>query len=61
MPTGRKMILIDEHVIYDGLSSDEAVRKEYRKFVKEMLQKNEAMRGEMEKRLIYGGSELSIG
>ena len=55
---GEKDILIDEHVIYDGLSSDEAVRKEYRKFVKEMLQKNEAMRGEMEKRLIYGGSDF---
>jgi len=55
---GGKDILIDEHVIYDGLSSDEALRKEYRKFVKEMLQKNEAMRGEMEKRLIYGGSNF---
>jgi Transposase and inactivated derivatives len=55
---GKRDILMDEHVIYDGLSSDEAVRKEYRKFVKEMLQKNEVMRREMEKRLIYGGSDF---
>jgi putative transposase len=55
---GNKDYLVDEHIIYENLSSDETVRKEYRKFVQQMLQKNESMRGEMERRTIYGGSEF---
>lgn len=55
---GKKDDLVDEHVIYGTLSSDENIRKEYRKFIQEMLQKKEAMRGEMDRRTIYGGGEF---
>jgi putative transposase len=55
---GKKDDLVDKHVIYENLSSDENVRKEYRKFVQQMLQKNESMRGEMERRTIYGGGDF---
>lgn len=55
---GKKDDLVDEHVIYENLSSDENIRKEYRKFVQEMLQKNEAMRGEMDRRTVYGGGNF---
>lgn len=50
--------LIDKHIIYDELSTDETAREEYRKFVLQMQQKHEALRGEMERRTIYGGSEF---
>lgn len=55
---GKKDDLVDEHIIYENLSSDENVRKEYRKFVQQMLQKNESMRGEMERRTIYGSGDF---
>lgn len=55
---GKKDDLIDKHLIYDKLSTDEAVRKEYRSFVQQMLQKNKSMHGEMERRTIYGGSDF---
>ena len=55
---GKKDDLVDMHAVYGTLSSDEHIRKEYRKFIQEMLQKNEAMRGEMDRRTIYGGGEF---
>jgi putative transposase len=55
---GKKDDLVDAHIIYENLSSDENVRKEYRKFVQDMLQKNKAMSGEMERRTIYGGGDF---
>ena len=55
---GKKDDLVDGHVIYGTLFSDENIRKEYRKFVRDMLQKKEAMRGEMDRRTIYGGGEF---
>ncbi|HDQ04050.1 MAG TPA: transposase [Deltaproteobacteria bacterium] len=55
---GKQDDLIDQHVIFDNLSQDDVVRKEYRKFVQEMLKKNKAMRGEMERRTIYGGHDF---
>ena len=55
---GKKDDLIDQHIIYDNLSTDENVRKEYRQFVQQMQRKNESMRGEMERRTIYGGSDF---
>lgn len=53
---GKKDAIVDAHIIYHNLSSDENVRKEYRKFVQDMLKKNKAMRGDMDGRTIYGGS-----
>ena len=55
---GKKDDLIDKHIIYDKLSTDDTVRKEYRAFIQQMLQKQEPMRGEMERRTIYGGSDF---
>ncbi|MGV8058274.1 MAG: transposase [Smithellaceae bacterium] len=55
---GRKDDLIDKHLIYQNIASDETVRREYRKFVLHMLQKNESMRGEMERRIIYGDGDF---
>jgi putative transposase len=55
---GKKNDLVDGHVIYGTLFSDKNIRKEYRKFVQDMLQKKEAMRGEMDRRMIYGGGEF---
>ena len=55
---GKKNDLVDGHVIYGTLFSDKNIRKEYRKFVQDMLQKKEAMRGEMDRRTIYGGGEF---
>ncbi len=50
--------LIDRHIIYAKLSTDETVRKEYRSFVQQMQRKHDSMRGEMDRRTIYGGSEF---
>jgi hypothetical protein len=48
--------LVDEHPIYRDLSEDEPNRrKRYREFVEGMLRSKEAMRGEMDRRTIYGG------
>ena len=55
---GKKDDLVDVHIIYDNLSSDENVRKEYRHFVQDMLKKNNAMSGEMDRRTIYGGGDF---
>jgi len=55
---GKRDDLIDRHVIYDRLSTNETVRKEYRTFVQQMLRKHESMRGEMERRTIYGSGDF---
>lgn len=51
---GYKDALLDEHVIYSKLFQDQEVRKAYREFVHEMMEKKEAMRGEMNRRAVYG-------
>ncbi len=56
---GRRDHLVDEHPIYDGLSQDEAERrKKYREFVRGMLREKKAMKGEMDRRVVYGSEEL---
>jgi putative transposase len=58
---GEKDALVDEDPIYWELSNDEPNRRrKYREFVKGMLRSKEAMRGEMERRVIYG-SEVFAG
>lgn len=53
---GKRDSLVDEHPIYHELSEDEPNRrKRYREFVEGMLRSKEAMRGEMDRRAIYGG------
>jgi putative transposase len=52
---GKKDPLIDEHPIYRELSQDESNRrKRYREFVRGMWRSKDAMKGEMERRAIYG-------
>ncbi len=52
---GKKDPLLDEHPIYQELSKEEPQRRErYREFVKGTLRSKGAMRGEMDRRAIYG-------
>jgi len=56
---GKKDIIVDEHPIYKGLSKDEAERrKRYREFVKGMIKEKAAMKGEMNRRVVYGSEDL---
>ena len=50
--------LLDDHIIYRKLFQDQEVQREYRKFVHQMMEKKEAMRGEMERRTTYGSGEF---
>lgn len=57
---GRKDPLVDEHPIYRNLSEEEKERRQkYRDFVKQMLKEKQAMKGEMDKRTIYGNAEFT--
>ena len=52
---GRRDLLVDQHLIYRELSRDESNRrKRYREFVRGMWRSKDAMKGEMERRAIYG-------
>lgn len=52
---GKKDSLVDEHPIYRELSKDEPNRRrKYREFVRWMLRFKGAMKGEMDRRAIYG-------
>ena len=53
--------MLDKHPIYQELSMDEVeMRKKYRQFLEEMLRTKDAMRGEMDRRAIYG-SGMFVG
>ena len=56
---GKNDVLLDEHPVYLQLSDEEgARRKEYRDFIRGMLREKEAMKGEMDKRIVYGGEDF---
>lgn len=56
---GKRDILIDEHPVYLQLSEDEGdLRRKYREFVRGMLKEKKAMKGEMDKRIVYGGEDF---
>jgi putative transposase len=56
---GKKDILIDEHPIYKELSKDETEqRKKYREFIRGMVKEKNAMKGEMDRRVIYGSEDF---
>lgn len=56
---GKRDIRIDEHPVYLQLSEDEGdLRRKYREFVREMLKEKKAMKGEMDKRIVYGGENF---
>lgn len=56
---GKADNITDEHQIYRGLSDNEADRrKRYRDFVKGMIRDKKAMKGEMNRRAIYGSEDF---
>ena len=56
---GKRDMLVDEHPIYLQLSEDEVERrKKYRQFVRGLLKEKEAMKGEMDRRIMYGGKDF---
>jgi len=56
---GKADPLVDSHPIYAELSKDETDRrKKYRDFVRGMIRERSAMKGEMDRRLIYGSEEF---
>jgi putative transposase len=53
---GKKDVLVNEHPVYLQLSEDEGERRrKYRELVRGMLKEEEAMKGEMDRRIVYGG------
>lgn len=57
---GKKDPIVDEHPIYKNLSEDEGERrKKYREFVKGMIKEKGSMKGEMNRRMIYGNEDFT--
>jgi putative transposase len=56
---GRKKSIVDEHSIYKELSKDETERrKKYRELVRGMLREKGTMKGEMDRRVVYGSDDF---
>jgi putative transposase len=56
---GKGDVLVDEHPVYPKLTGEERERrKKYREFVRGMLKEREAMKGEMDRRIVYGGEDF---
>lgn len=56
---GKRDVLVDEHPVYLQLSKEEGERrKRYRAFVRGMLRDKEAMKGEMDRRMVYGSEDF---
>jgi len=54
-----KKDFVDKHPIYKALSKDEGERrKKYREFVKGMIKEKNAMKGEMNRRVVYGSEDF---
>lgn len=54
-----KDFLVDKHPIYRELHEDESERRRrYREFVEGMLRTKDAMKGQMNRRTIYGGQKF---
>ena len=52
---GKKNVILNEHPVYLQLSEDEEERKnKYRELVRDLLKGKEAMKGEMNQRMVYG-------
>lgn len=55
----KKDTIVDEHPIYTNLSGDGTERrKKYREFVHGMMKEKNSMKGEMNRRMIYGGEDF---
>ena len=58
---GKKDTVVDEHPVYLKLSEDEGERKrKYREFVRGMQKKKEAMKGEMDRLIVYGSERFIL-
>jgi hypothetical protein len=56
---GKRAVLLDEHPVYLELSEEGGERrKRYREFVRGMLKEKDAMKGEMDRRIVYGGEDF---
>ncbi|MCM8829539.1 MAG: transposase [Candidatus Omnitrophica bacterium] len=56
---GKIDTLIDEHPIYKEMSENETERRnKYREFITGILKEKDAMKGEMDRRVIYGSEEF---
>jgi len=56
---GRRDVLLDKHPVYLQLSKEEGERrKKYREYVRGMLKEKEGMKGEMDRRIVYGGEDF---
>jgi len=56
---GKKDAIIDEHPIFDSLAgSDAERRRKYREFIKGMVKEKNMMKGEMNRRVIYGSEDF---
>ena len=56
---GKGDVLVDEHPVYLQLSEDDGERKRrYREFVRGMLKEKDAMKGEMDRRIVYGSERF---
>ena len=56
---GKEDKITDEHLIYRRLSDEETERrKAYREFVKGMLKDKKAMKGEMDRKVVYGSEDF---
>lgn len=56
---GKEDKITDEHPIYKGLSKDETERKKkYRELVKGMIKEKDAMKGEMDRKVVYGSEDF---
>jgi putative transposase len=59
---GKRDVLLDKHPVYLQLSEEEGERwRKYREFVRGMLKEKEAMKGEMDRRIVYGGEDFLKG
>ena len=56
---GKDDPVLDKYIIYESLSKDERRRlRMYRDFVFGMIKGREAMKGEMDRKLLYGGNDF---
>lgn len=56
-PHGKKDVTVDDNPAYLQLSEDEGERKrKYREYIRGMLKEKEAMKKEMDKRMVYGNT-----
>lgn len=57
---GKKDAVVDDHPIYRELSKTEVERRRrYREFIKGMIKEKGAMKGEMDRRVIYGSEDFT--